>query len=63
MLRPKAFADIAIFDPIEFGERATTWEPQQIAAGMEHVFVNGKCAVENGRLTSVRAGQVLRRSA
>jgi N-acyl-D-aspartate/D-glutamate deacylase len=63
VLRPKAFAGIAVFDPIEFGERATTWEPQQIAAGMKHVLVNGRFAVEDGRLTSVRAGKVLRRSA
>ena len=29
--------------------------------GMRHVLVNGKVAVENGRLTENRAGQVLRR--
>jgi N-acyl-D-amino-acid deacylase len=61
MLRPGNFADIALFSPSEFTERATTLRPQTTAAGMKHVLVNGKFAVQDGKLTSQRSGQVLRR--
>jgi N-acyl-D-amino-acid deacylase len=54
-------ADIAIFAPTEFGERATTFEPNQLAAGMRHVIINGKLALRDGSLTGERPGQVLRR--
>ena len=60
-IRIGARADIAIFDAGEFREHATTFEPNQLATGMRHVVVNGRVAVEDGRLTGVRAGEVLRR--
>jgi N-acyl-D-aspartate/D-glutamate deacylase len=56
-----AHADIAIFDPEQFAERGTTFEPNQLAAGMRHVLVNGVLAVRDGALTGARGGQVLRR--
>ncbi len=56
-----AYADIAVFDPAAFGERATTYEPNQLAAGMVHVTVNGVLTLHDGDLTGERGGQVLRR--
>ena len=56
-----ARADIAVFDPAEFGERATTYEPNQLATGMAHVVVNGVLTLRDGSLTGERGGQVLRR--
>jgi len=60
VLRPGACADIAIFDPQNFAERGTTFEPNQVATGMTHVIVNGIVALEDGQLTGNRGGRVLR---
>ncbi len=57
-----AAADIAMFSAAEFGERATTFEPNQLAKGMHHVVVNGIVALRDGALTTDRAGQVIRRN-
>lgn len=56
-----ARADIAAFDPSEFAELGTTFEPNQLATGMRHVIVNGVLALEAGKRTPSRAGMVLRR--
>jgi N-acyl-D-aspartate/D-glutamate deacylase len=61
VIRPGACADLAIFDPRTFGECGTLFAPNQTAAGMVHVLVNGVVAVENGELSGRRGGQVLRR--
>ncbi|HMN28521.1 MAG TPA: hypothetical protein PKE45_10240, partial [Caldilineaceae bacterium] len=61
IVRPGAWADLAIFDPATFGERGTTLEPNQTATGMQHVLVNGTLTVKDGLLTGARGGQVLRR--
>jgi N-acyl-D-amino-acid deacylase len=61
VIKPGAFADLAIFDPNLFGERGTTFEPNQIAEGMRDVMVNGEFAVKDGELTGERSGRVLRR--
>lgn len=61
VLRPGAWADLAIFDPATFGERGTTLEPNQPADGMVHVVVNGALTLRNGRLTGEHGGRVLRR--
>ena len=60
-IRIGACADLAIFDPDHFAERGTMFEPNQLAAGMRHVLVNGVVALRDGRLTGQRGGQVLRR--
>ena len=60
-IRRGARADIAVFDPATFGERATTFEPNQLATGMAHVVVNGTLTLHEGALTGERGGQVLRR--
>jgi N-acyl-D-aspartate/D-glutamate deacylase len=60
-IRVGARADLAVFDETCFGERGTTFEPNQLAAGMRHVIVNGVPTVRNGVLTGQRAGEVLRR--
>ncbi|MDE0131546.1 MAG: amidohydrolase family protein [bacterium] len=61
VLRPKAFADVAVFDPAVFREKATRYEPNVLAEGMEHVLVNGKPVMLAGRLSGTRPGRVLRR--
>lgn len=59
-LRVGAAADIVVFDPQIFGERGTVYEPNQLASGMRHVFVNGVHTLCEGMLTGERGGAVLR---
>ena len=61
LLSPGARADVAVFDGDRFAERGTTFEPNQLATGVEHVFVNGVHTLRDGRLTGERGGRVLRR--
>jgi N-acyl-D-aspartate/D-glutamate deacylase len=58
-LRRGAFADVVVFDPRLYAERATYQEPTRLAAGVRTVLVNGVVAVEAGRLTGAAAGRAL----
>jgi len=60
VLRPGARADAAVFDPETFAERGTTFEPNQLAVGTRHVFVNGVHTLRDGALTGDRGGMALR---
>lgn len=57
-----AVADVAIFDPGGFIDRATYEQPHQYATGMVHVLVAGEPVLRNGELTGARPGRVLRRT-
>ena len=61
VIRPGAAADLAVFDPARFEDRATFEDPRSNAVGMDYVFVNGRAAIEEGRLVDTTAGRVLRR--
>ena len=61
VIRERACADLAIFDPDSFAECGSMFEPNQIATGMQHVLVNGVITMRDGQLTGRRGGQVLRR--
>jgi N-acyl-D-amino-acid deacylase len=62
VIRPGAWADLAIFDLQEVRDRATYLEPHQLATGMAFVLVNGQIAVEDGKLTGAMAGRVIRKN-
>lgn len=55
-------ADIAIFNPKLFRDRATYKNPFRYPAGINWVIVNGKIAVDTGKITGARAGKVLRKT-
>jgi N-acyl-D-amino-acid deacylase len=56
-------ADIAIFDPADFKDRATYAEPHQYPTGARTtVLVNGAIVVEDARHTGALPGMVLRRT-
>ncbi len=56
-------ADIAIFDPAEFHDRATYANPHQYPSGARTtVLVNGAVVVDNARHTGALPGAVLRRA-
>lgn len=60
-LRPGAFADIAVFDPIAYAARATYERPDLTATGMRYVLVNGALAVDGGEVTGAAEGRALAR--
>jgi N-acyl-D-amino-acid deacylase len=59
-LKTGYFADVVVFDPRTFRDRATYDQPQQYAEGVRYLFVNGRLAVDEGKATNVLAGRVLR---
>jgi N-acyl-D-aspartate/D-glutamate deacylase len=62
LLREGYRADIAIFDPADFKDRATYADPHQYPSGERTtVIVNGTIVVENARHTGALPGRVLRR--
>ncbi|MEA3028259.1 MAG: N-acyl-D-amino-acid deacylase, partial [Alphaproteobacteria bacterium] len=55
-------ADVAIFDPEDFRDRATYADPHQFPSGARTtVIVNGELVVENATHTGALPGKVLRR--
>ena len=64
LLREGYRADVVIFDPTDFRDRATYAEPHQYpTGGRTTVIVNGTIVVENAAHTGALPGQVLRRDA
>lgn len=55
-------ADITIFDPEIITSRASYLDPVRLAAGVQHVIVNGGIALEDGVQTALRCGEFLRKS-
>ncbi len=58
-LAPGQFADIAIFDAKTYAEQATYDAPDRPSTGIRYVLVNGRLAVDKGRLTGTLAGRPL----
>jgi len=63
VVREGAAADLLVFDPARVQDKATFQNPHQYSEGFDYVIVNGKVAVESGKLTETRGGQVLRGNA
>jgi N-acyl-D-amino-acid deacylase len=61
LIREGQAADLVVFDPATVRDRATFENPHQYAEGIDFVIVNGKFAIEQGKLTGALAGQVLSR--
>jgi N-acyl-D-aspartate/D-glutamate deacylase len=58
-IRPGAFADILVFDPMKVNDAATYTEPHQLAEGIAHIFVNGELVREDGKFTSALPGRIV----
>ena len=54
-----ADADLCLFDPGRIHETGTWENPQQLAAGMDYVFVGGIPAIDDGRFTDCFSGTIL----
>jgi len=61
LLRPGAWADVAVFDPEKVEDAATFSDPHHYARGVTHVLVNGVPVVDGGEQTAARPGMALRR--
>ena len=60
ILRPGAFADIAVFDPETIRDAATFSDPMHYSVGVRYVFVNGRPVVWGGTITDERPGRPVR---
>lgn len=60
ILRPGMAADLTVFDPARIRDTSTFEDPKHYAVGVEHVIVNGRPVVTNGRITDERPGRPLR---
>ena len=60
ILRPGAFADIAVFDPNTIRDVATFSDPMHYSVGVKYVFVNGRPVVWDGAITDERPGRPVR---
>jgi N-acyl-D-amino-acid deacylase len=61
VIREGAYADLVIFDIATIRDVATFEDPHQYPEGIDYVFVNGRAAVDRGRLTGELAGRILTR--
>jgi N-acyl-D-amino-acid deacylase len=59
LLKQGYFADVLVFDPKTFIDRATYENPTVLATGVQYLLVNGKFAVDRGNLTTILAGRAL----
>lgn len=60
ILRPGAFADIAVFDPKAIRDVATFTDPMHYSVGVKYVFVNGRPVIWDGAITDERPGRPVR---
>jgi N-acyl-D-amino-acid deacylase len=60
LIREGFWADLVLFDPSRVQDKATFENPHQYSEGFDLVIVNGQPVVEDGKLTQVRAGRILR---
>jgi N-acyl-D-amino-acid deacylase len=59
-LKTGYYADVVVFDPETFRDKATFDKPHQYATGVRYLFVNGKLAINEGKFTGILAGKALR---
>jgi N-acyl-D-amino-acid deacylase len=54
------YGDVVVFDPATIQDHATFDKPQQLATGVNDVFVNGTQVVKDGKHTGAKPGRVVR---
>lgn len=59
-LRPGCLADIVVFDPEEFIDRATFEDPQQYSPGVRWLFLAGQAAIADGQASKSLYGRPIR---
>ena len=59
LLKPGMYADIVIFDPKTIKDMATFKNPHRYPLGIEWVIVNGRIALNHGKVINHTAGRIL----
>ena len=59
-LKAGYFADVVVFDPATVQDHSTYERPQQLATGVEEVWVNGVRALRHGEPTGAASGRAVR---
>src|SRR5207237_373657 len=59
-LKAGDFADVVVFDPQTIQDHATYERPQQLASGVDDVWVNGVRALRKGEATGAHSGRAVR---
>jgi N-acyl-D-amino-acid deacylase len=59
VLRPNAWADLLIFDPVRVRDTATYQAPHQMAEGIEYAIVNGVVVRDAGTFTGKLPGKIV----
>jgi len=59
-LRPGYYADVVVFDPRTIQDHATYEKPDQLATGVDDVFINGVQVLKDGRHTGAKPGRFVR---
>jgi N-acyl-D-aspartate/D-glutamate deacylase len=58
-LRPGYYADVLVFDPATYAPKADYVHWNVLSAGVVDLLVNGKLAIDDGRMTDVLSGRPL----
>ncbi len=53
-------ADLVIFDPDKVQDIATYEKPTQLSSGMDYVLIGGQAVIDDGKMTELRPGRVLK---
>lgn len=61
VIREGFFADVVVLDSARYAPQATYEQPERLATGVRHVWVNGALAVDDGHVTAALAGRAIRR--
>jgi N-acyl-D-amino-acid deacylase len=56
-LRPGYYAEVVVFDPATIRDNGTFEKPQQLASGVNDVFVNGVQVLKDGKHTGAKPGR------
>ena len=60
-LKEGYFADIIVFNPKTFKDKANYTDAFQLAEGLEYSIINGKLSVEDGKFTNIFNGKILKK--
>ncbi len=60
VLKAGMWADVVLFDPGTIKDVATFEDPNQLSQGMAYVLVNGVAVIDQGEMTGMLPGKVLR---
>ena len=60
LLKAGYYGDVVVFNPATIQDHATYEKPDQLATGVEEVFVNGTEVLKGGKHTGAKPGRVVR---